>query len=66
MRDEACNNCWQAEDGGRKSKRMRDNERYLHELQWQERTPYSGLAKLELNLGNTCNIQCTYTRNHNE
>lgn len=58
IRDEACTNCWQEEDGGRKSKRMRDNERYLHELQWQERTPYSGLAKLELNLGNTCNIKC--------
>lgn len=58
IRDEACTSCWQEEDGGRKSKRMRDNERYVHELQWQQRTPYSGLAKLELNLGNTCNIKC--------
>jgi len=58
VRDNACQLCWEEEDGGRKSKRLRDNERYLHEIQWQNRPPYSGLAKFELNLGNTCNIKC--------
>lgn len=58
IRDNACKLCWEEEDGGRRSKRLRDNERYLHEIKWQNRTPYQGLAKLELNLGNTCNIKC--------
>lgn len=58
VRDSACKFCWDEEDGGRKSKRMRDNERYLHEVQWQNRKPYDGLAKFELNLGNNCNIKC--------
>lgn len=57
-RDKACNLCWEEEDGGRKSKRIRDNERYLHEIKWQNRQPYQGLAKFELNLGNNCNIKC--------
>jgi organic radical activating enzyme len=58
IKDNACNSCWKEEESGRKSKRIRDNERYLHELKWQNRMPYEGLAKLELNLGNTCNIKC--------
>lgn len=57
-RDSACTLCWQEEDAGRKSKRQRDNERYFHEIQWQDRKPYVGLAKFELNLGNNCNIKC--------
>jgi hypothetical protein len=57
-RHKACRLCWEEEDAGRKSKRLRDNERYLHELKWQERKPYKGLAKFELNLGNNCNIKC--------
>ncbi len=58
VRDSACKFCWDEEDGGRKSKRMRDNERYFHEIKWQNRSPYQGLAKFELNLGNNCNIKC--------
>lgn len=58
IRDNACIRCWEEEDGGRKSKRIRDNERYFHELQYNQRQPYQGLAKLELNLGNNCNIKC--------
>lgn len=57
IRDSACVKCWQEEDGGRKSKRQRDNEKYLHHLKYNG-TPYTGLAKFELNLGNTCNIKC--------
>ena len=58
IRDPACSLCWAEEDGGRDSKRVRDNNRYNHELTNGLRRPYQGLAKLELNLGNTCNIKC--------
>lgn len=58
IRDNACDYCWQEEDAGRKSKRQRDNDRYFHEVKWQSRNPYEGLAKFELNLGNNCNIKC--------
>ena len=58
VRDSACTLCWQEEDAGRKSKRMRDNERYEHEVLWQNSKPFKGLAKFELNLGNNCNIKC--------
>jgi organic radical activating enzyme len=58
IRDPACSLCWEEEDGGRDSKRVRDNNRYNHELINGMRKPYQGLAKLELNLGNTCNIKC--------
>jgi uncharacterized radical SAM superfamily Fe-S cluster-containing enzyme len=58
IRDSACQLCWEEEDGGRKSKRLRDNERYFHEIKWKDRQPFTGLAKLELNLGNNCNIKC--------
>lgn len=58
IRDTACNLCWEEEDGGRKSKRIRDNERYLHEIKYQGMKEYQGLAKFELNLGNNCNIKC--------
>ena len=58
IRDAACKHCWEEEDGGRKSKRLRDNEKYLHELTYGSSKPYNGLSKLELNLGNTCNIKC--------
>ena len=58
VRDSACDLCWQEEDAGRRSKRQRDNERYLNEIQWHKREPFVGLAKFELNLGNNCNIKC--------
>jgi len=57
IRNSACDACWQEEDGGRKSKRMRDNEKYLHAKKYQGKV-FSGLVNLELNLGNNCNIKC--------
>lgn len=58
-RHDACTLCWQEEDSGRKSKRMRDNERYQWELDVGHlKSPYEGVAKVELNLGNTCNLSC--------
>jgi MoaA/NifB/PqqE/SkfB family radical SAM enzyme len=53
VRNSRCNYCWHEEDAGRKSKRMRDNEKYSRRAE-----PYKDLAYLELNLGNTCNISC--------
>lgn len=49
----ACRRCWQEEDAGRESKRIRDNRSYF-----QSGNTYNGITKLELNLGNTCNIKC--------
>ena len=57
VRNSNCSWCWQEEDSGRKSKRLRDNEKYLGHLQ-SGGEPFIGLAKFELNLGNTCNLKC--------
>lgn len=57
IRHPACNWCFQEEDAGRKSKRLRDNEKYLDHLK-KGGKPFEGLAKFELNLGNTCNLKC--------
>jgi len=42
---------------GRKSKRLRDNDVYQHDIKWNLQK-YDGIVKVELNLGNTCNIKC--------
>jgi MoaA/NifB/PqqE/SkfB family radical SAM enzyme len=57
VRHSDCRWCWQEEDSGRKSKRMRDNEKYLGHLE-RGGDPFEGLAKFELNLGNICNLKC--------
>lgn len=56
-RHPVCRLCWEEEDAGRQSKRLRDNEKYLKMID-QGGTPFTGLAKLELNLGNQCNLKC--------
>lgn len=56
-RHPGCTLCWQEEDAGRVSKRMRDNDKYQ-----RLNSPYEGLAYLELNLGNTCNLSCRTCR----
>lgn len=56
-RHPACINCWNEEDSGRKSKRMRDNDVYQHDIKY-DLQKYDGIVKVELNLGNTCNIKC--------
>jgi len=53
VKNSRCNYCWNEEDAGRKSKRIRDNEKHA-----KRPDPYKNLAYLELNLGNTCNISC--------
>jgi MoaA/NifB/PqqE/SkfB family radical SAM enzyme len=57
IRSPRCRLCWEEEDAGRKSKRLRDNEKYLGHLS-RDGEPFTGLAKFELNLGNTCNLKC--------
>ena len=50
-RHDACTLCWQEEDSGRKSKRMRDNERYQWELDVGHlKSPYEGVAKIHVTL----------------
>ena len=53
VRNPGCHRCWQEEDGGRDSKRIRDNLKYA-----ERKEEWSGLAYLELNLGNQCNLRC--------
>lgn len=56
IRHKNCELCWDEEDSGRTSKRMRDNDKYVKYL--KTNAPYNGLAYLELNLGNNCNLAC--------
>ncbi len=49
-----CKLCWLEEEGGRRSKRMRDNELYSDVDVSTVLTPLS----LDLKLGNLCNIKC--------
>lgn len=57
IKSEGCTRCWEEEKAGRKSKRVRDNHIYLRSLQLGN-PKVKGLAYLELNLGNQCNIRC--------
>ena len=57
IRHTPCSWCFEEEDAGRKSKRLRDNEKYFDWLR-KGNEPFNGLAKVELNLGNTCNLKC--------
>jgi sulfatase maturation enzyme AslB (radical SAM superfamily) len=57
VRNPGCTRCWQEEDGGKESKRTRDNEKY-HNMIVSGGVPYKGISYLELNLGNECNLRC--------
>lgn len=50
IRHPGCTRCWQEEDAGRESKRVRDNKNYTG----QEK----GLMFFDMALGNQCNIKC--------
>ena len=55
IKHKACRKCWEEEDSGRDSKRVRDNKVYFDsDIRFRPGT----LAKIELSLGNTCNIKC--------
>jgi MoaA/NifB/PqqE/SkfB family radical SAM enzyme len=56
IRHKNCQLCWDEEDSGRTSKRLRDNKKYQTYILKNE--PYNGLSYLELNLGNNCNLSC--------
>jgi len=51
IRNPNCKKCWDEEDAGRKSKRLRDNEALVVKSDVD-------LQILEVNLGNLCNIKC--------
>jgi MoaA/NifB/PqqE/SkfB family radical SAM enzyme len=53
IKNSKCAYCWNEENAGIKSKRIRDNDKFL-----KRNEPCEGLAYLELNLGNTCNLSC--------
>jgi molybdenum cofactor biosynthesis enzyme MoaA len=59
IRNSRCNYCWSEEDAGRKSKRLRDNEKHS-----KRQDPYNDLAYFELNLGNNCNLSCRTCNPH--
>jgi organic radical activating enzyme len=63
IRHKPCSWCFEEEDAGRKSKRLRDNEKYFDWLK-KGNAPFNGLAKVELNLGNTCNLKCRTCGSH--
>jgi len=63
IRHSKCNWCFEEEDAGRKSKRQRDNDKYKDWLS-KGNAPFNGLAKFELNLGNTCNLKCRTCGSH--
>ena len=63
-RHEKCSWCFEEEDAGRKSKRQRDNEKYVNWIHKLDNPPFTGLAKVELNLGNTCNLKCRTCGSH--
>lgn len=53
IKHSACNHCWDEEAAGKKSKRIRDNQKYQN----------TDMAKdtfqlLDINMGTTCNIKC--------
>jgi hypothetical protein len=56
IRHPKCSWCFEEEDAGRKSKRQRDNDKYADWLR-NGNAAFNGLAKIELNLGNTCNLK---------
>jgi MoaA/NifB/PqqE/SkfB family radical SAM enzyme len=62
-RHHKCGWCFEEEDAGRKSKRQRDNDKYIDWLH-KGNAPFNGLAKVELNLGNTCNLKCRTCGEH--
>jgi len=49
VRNPGCVRCWDEEDGGGESKRVRDNKRFNQQ---------HGLVYFEASLGNQCNIRC--------
>lgn len=62
----ACQACWQEEDAGGWSKRMRENERTAHVYNQikSEQTVEPKLVHWDLNLGNVCNLRCRICGSH--
>ena len=55
---EACNNCWNEEDAGIESKRLRENVYYRWMFDFENPIPKANPITLDLKLGNICNSKC--------
>ena len=49
-----CKFCWQEEDAGKESKRIRDNKTYANAITGNDMLP----VVVDLSMGNLCNIKC--------
>ena len=58
IRSAACKVCWDAEDAGFESKRIRDNITFRETNRAIPTRKDDDIFFLELNLGNTCNLAC--------
>jgi len=60
VQDKSCNYCWKVENNNKPSRR----QSYLQKFDYREFDLYRNIDKsvksLEINLGNTCNMQCIY------
>ena len=56
IRHEACNRCWEEEDAGFASKRLRDNEKFYNEAIYDQKFNFP--AVIDVSMGNACNIKC--------
>lgn len=52
IKNSACQHCWNEEESGIRSKRIRDNERFA------DKNKKNMVQFLDLSMGNTCNIKC--------
>ena len=55
---QACNNCWNEEEAGIESKRLREQVYYQHIFDFDNPTPTANPITLDLKLGNICNSKC--------
>lgn len=55
---EACNNCWNEEEAGIESKRLRENVYYRWMFDFENPIPKANPITLDLKLGNICNSKC--------
>ena len=60
IQDPSCNYCWDVERAGRPSKRILELKNFDLATLDDYVNNTIPITKLELNIGNTCNFQCTY------
>ena len=60
IKDSSCNYCWDVEVDGGVSKRIQQLKKFNHEDYDQYVNNTVSLKLLEINIGNSCNLQCVY------